>query len=46
MKIYQDYKKYFNNLNINEKEANALFVYLTELVEIVINNFDEEEMTV
>lgn len=46
MKIYQDYKKYFNNLNINEKEANALIVYLTELVEIVINNFDEEEMTV
>lgn len=46
MKIYQDYKKYFNNLNINKKEANALIVYLTELVEIVINNFDEEEMTV
>lgn len=46
---YSDYEEYFNELNVNECEANALIGYLTVLAEIGINNFnlngfDDEEL--
>ena len=43
---YSEYEEYFNKLNINECEANALTGYLTALAEIGINNFVEKEMIV
>lgn len=41
---YSDYEEYFNKLNVNENEANALIGYLTTLAEIGINNFVEKEI--
>jgi hypothetical protein len=46
MTFYKENEDYFNKLNITEVEAQILIGYLTELSEIGINNFINNEMKI
>lgn len=41
---YKCYEKYFNDLEISEKEANVLLDYLSSLAEIGINFVNERKI--
>ena len=46
MTFYKENEDYFNKLNITEVEAQILIGYFTELSEIGINNFINNEMNI